>query len=77
MEGSRGPGPPLIKNLFFNWPNASADGLEEYYRRNIFIPFLDHVIDQMKIFIDQKKIWFGDEDNVPKQVRLQKLLSVT
>jgi hAT family C-terminal dimerisation region len=45
--------------------NAPAEGTEEYYRRNIFIPFLDHLINELKVR-------FGDD--VPKQVRLQELM---
>lgn len=45
--------------------NAPAEGTEEYYRRNIFIPFLDHLIYELKVR-------FGDD--VPKQVQLQELM---
>ena len=60
---------PRILGRQTNRANAPADGPEEYYRRNIFIPFLD-------ILIDQLKVRFGDEDDVPKQLRLQELMSV-
>jgi hAT family C-terminal dimerisation region len=41
----------------------------EHYRRNIFIPFLDHLIDQLKVR-------FGDDDTTQQQVRLQELMPV-
>ena len=60
---------PRIRGRQTHRANAPADGPEEYYKRNIFIPFLDHLIDQLKMR-------FGDEDNVPKQVRLQELMPI-
>ena len=60
---------PRVRGRQTHRANAPADGPEEYYRRNIFIPFLDHLIDQLKVR-------FGDEDGVPKQLRLQELMPV-
>jgi len=60
---------PRIRGRQIHRANAPAEGPEEYYRRNIYIPFLDQLIDQLKVR-------FGNEDDVPKQVRLQELLPV-
>ena len=49
--------------------NAPTDDPEKYYRRNIFIPFLDHLINQLKER-------FRDKNDVPKQARLQELMLV-
>ena len=62
----------IVNNIFCNFDNranAPADGPEEHYRRNIFIPFIDHLIDQLKVR-------FGDDDAVQQQVRLQELMPV-
>ena len=58
---------PRIRGRQTHRANAPADDPEEYYRKNIFIPFLDH-------FIDQLKVRFGDENEFPKQARLQELM---
>ena len=30
-----------------NWPNATADTVEEWYRVNVVIPFLDHIVEEI------------------------------
>ena len=30
-----------------HWPNAEVEGIEEWYRINVAIPFLDHIISEL------------------------------
>ena len=59
---------PRVSSLSVHRPNYDVSSVEDFYRASLFIPFLESVIEQLKVrFSDKVKLASNFEILLPKQ----------